>query len=292
MYPCIRREVIINGNRQEDKHSPPDHERVDMAPPAPRKVRVGGRPGARYGSPMPGTSAERKPGAPAEHREVPPSTRRQQRRAEMFGLIKQAARTLLSAGGPDAVSVRAIAREIAVTPPAIYRYYASIQDLVEELRADILAELDEWLGIVRDKVADDSPATRAAELVKAFRRWVVDHPGEFWLVLRPGSGDSEFIASAREPRIAARFLREYLCAREYALDSCASCASSGCRAEGDIPGSALAEFMPIWARLVGTVIMEISGQEKWLPVPVAKADSESFFEAQIAQVSAQFTDPP
>jgi AcrR family transcriptional regulator len=201
----------------------------------------------------------------------------------MFATIKRAARVLLTAGGPDAVSVRAIAREIGVTPAAIYRYYSSIQELVDELRTDILGELDTWIEFVHDEVSGGSPTTRVSEMVKAFRRWAIEHPREFWLALSPSSPDRSGFAAVpdREPRVAARFFREFLRSREYDVPP---------GPQSDLTGPALNGFLSAWARLLGLVTMEISGQGKWMPV--ATADSEALFEAQLAELSVLLTSNP
>src|SRR6516162_8400069 len=115
------------------------------------------------------------------------ATWRERHRAEMSARIRQAARLLLTTGGADAISVRAIARDIGITPAAIYRYYPSIQALVDELRADILDELDAQVKSAHDKAHADSPASRIGEMAQAFRQWAIEHPKEFWLALGPGS---------------------------------------------------------------------------------------------------------
>ena len=51
------------------------------------------------------------------------ATRRERLRAETEREIRQAARALLVERGRDAVTLRAIARELGITAPALYRYY-------------------------------------------------------------------------------------------------------------------------------------------------------------------------
>ena len=52
--------------------------------------------------------------------------RRERLRREMTDEIIGTARALLEKDGPSAISVRAIARQVGVTGPAIYRYYPSL----------------------------------------------------------------------------------------------------------------------------------------------------------------------
>lgn len=50
-------------------------------------------------------------------------TRRERLRTATLAEIKEGARRLLVTGGVDAVSLRAIARDMGMTAPAIYRYF-------------------------------------------------------------------------------------------------------------------------------------------------------------------------
>src|SRR6266852_9413743 len=88
------------------------------------------------------------------------STRRQRLHAEMATQIRSVARISLRTGGVNAISLRATARVIGVTPAAIYRYYPSWRALIDSLRNDILEELDAQLGFVRSQIRGDYPTTR------------------------------------------------------------------------------------------------------------------------------------
>jgi len=52
-------------------------------------------------------------------------SRRDRLRAATVQEIKQTARRLLVSQGPDAVTLRAIAREMGMTAPGLYRYFSS-----------------------------------------------------------------------------------------------------------------------------------------------------------------------
>lgn len=57
--------------------------------------------------------------------ETPGLTRRDRMRAATMEEITTTARRLLVEQGPDAASLRAIAREMGMTAPGLYRYYSS-----------------------------------------------------------------------------------------------------------------------------------------------------------------------
>lgn len=119
-------------------------------------------------------------------------SRRERVRAATVEEIKAAARSLLVAHGPASVTLRAIAREMGMTAPALYRYFPSHEDLVRTLVADIYDELADALERTRDTVPADDPAGRLVVMSRRFRRWGVTHPAEFSLVFAsPVPGGAE-----------------------------------------------------------------------------------------------------
>ena len=56
---------------------------------------------------------------------APPPPRRDRMRAATMEEITATARRLLVEQGPEAASLRAIAREMGMTAPGLYRYYSS-----------------------------------------------------------------------------------------------------------------------------------------------------------------------
>src|SRR5438552_14448990 len=79
--------------------------------------------------------------AGAEPGAVQPPSRRDRLRAATIDEIIQTARQLLVKDGPEAVSLRAIAREMGMTAPGLYRYFGSHEELLRHLCAGIFTEL-------------------------------------------------------------------------------------------------------------------------------------------------------
>jgi AcrR family transcriptional regulator len=100
--------------------------------------------------------------------------RRERLRKEMIDEIIGAARLLLEKDGASAISVRAIARQVGVTGPAIYRYFPSLDALLSALRESVVSEL---CAVVES--AGDQPGGMAIQ----FRRWALDHPASFGFAL-------------------------------------------------------------------------------------------------------------
>src|ERR1700745_3274247 len=72
---------------------------------------------------------------------VQPPSRRDRLRAATIDEIIQTARQLLVKDGPQAVSLRAIAREMGMTAPGLYRYFGSHEELLRHVCAGIFTEL-------------------------------------------------------------------------------------------------------------------------------------------------------
>jgi len=93
---------------------------------------------------------------------VQPPSRRDRLRAATIEEIIQTARQLLVNDGPEAVSLRAIAREMGMTAPGLYRYFGSYEELHRHLCAGIFTELG--ADIHRAIEAAEPPEGRAGEL--------------------------------------------------------------------------------------------------------------------------------
>ena len=79
----------------------------------------------------------------AEPGSAQPPSRRDRLRAATTEEIIQTARRLLVASGPEAISLRAIAREMGMTAPGLYRYFGSHEELLRHVCASIFTELGE-----------------------------------------------------------------------------------------------------------------------------------------------------
>lgn len=99
--------------------------------------------------------------------------------AAMNDRIVDAARALLADG--QEVSLRAVARSLGVTAPALYRYAASHEDLVRMVAVAIDADVGDRIGAAAAAYPDDPAAAIIAAAVE-FRRWALSSRREFSLV--------------------------------------------------------------------------------------------------------------
>ena len=112
-------------------------------------------------------------------------------RAQMRQEVKEAALRQLAEGGPGALSINAIAKELGVSGPALYRYFTGREALLTELILDAHADLTAALT-----AADGLP-----ELAAAYRFWATSHPHRYRLLF--GALRSDSLAEAARRTMAA-----------------------------------------------------------------------------------------
>jgi AcrR family transcriptional regulator len=96
--------------------------------------------------------------------------------------IRDTARAVLIEHGPDGLALRAIARQMGMSAPSLYRYVESRDHLIDLVVADIYNELREALEQVRDTAEPASCGVQFVAVAREFRRWAVHHTAEFGLL--------------------------------------------------------------------------------------------------------------
>ena len=115
----------------------------------------------------------------------PAATRRERVRVETTAEIKQAAWADMARNGPSALSLRAVARDMGMAPSAIYRYFASRDELLSALIIDAFNALADTLDATYERVRAAGVTKSGQEflaLAAAYRRWALNHPTEYRLV--------------------------------------------------------------------------------------------------------------
>lgn len=105
---------------------------------------------------------------------------RAQTHAATKARIVAAARALLVNRGE--VTLRAIARELGMTAPALYRYAASHEELVRMVALSIDADVAERITRASDLQPDEDHAGRLIAAAVEFRHWALTNREEFALV--------------------------------------------------------------------------------------------------------------
>lgn len=107
-------------------------------------------------------------------------TRRERQREATYAEIVAASRALLAESAE--LSLRAVAARMGVTAPALYRYVANYQELVDLVAFEIDKAATATFAAAADTLPADDHAARLLASVTEFRRWALANPREFGLV--------------------------------------------------------------------------------------------------------------
>lgn len=236
---------------------------------------------------------------------IPPA-RRDRMRAATMEEIMATARRLLVAQGPQAVTLRAIAREMGMTAPGLYRYYSSREELVRHVIADMFRELASDITRAiqetpRPAAADEESARRAhvaAKMVAAcseFRRWALARQEEFALafgVPLPGIDDGRRdIAEQCALEFAGTFYALFLemwhtihfpvpATEEISPLLVPQLRRFRDVLQTDVPEGAVLVFLRCWVLLYGAVSMEVFGHLQF-----AMVDPSPMFELTLGDLA-------
>jgi AcrR family transcriptional regulator len=196
-------------------------------------------------------------------------------RAQVREEVKGAALRQLAEGGPAAVSLNAIARELGVSGPGLYRYVAGRDALLAELAADAFA----------DATAAVTGSTDLRSFAQAFRAWALAQPHRYRLLFVAPSATP----AHREDDVVTRS-HELMRALVAALDGPHPRPAPALRRQLEVwaaeregtlePGAAL-HGIAVWAALHGFVALEVEGNFASMGL-----DPDLLFEAQLAALGA------
>lgn len=200
-----------------------------------------------------------------------PMTARARARAELLDEIKAAGRRQLAEVGASELSLRAVARELGMVSSAVYRYFASRDELLTALLVDAY----DALGAVVEEAAADRRGgfeARWVRVASAIRTWAVAHPHEYALLFGspvPGyQAPGATIAAASRPPVAALgVVADAVAAGEVDLRRTAPI-SRPLRADldrlraglpGAMPDEVLARCLYAWTQVFGGLSFELFG---------------------------------
>lgn len=200
-------------------------------------------------------------------------------RSQVQDEVKQVALRQLAEGGPAAVSVNAIAKELGLSGPALYRYFPSRDALLTALVLDAYDDFAAELGEATATRRELAPLERLRTFVTAYRGWAKAQPYRYHLLYReplPGypAQATELVAAARELMVVAVEVIDGL--GRAATPTMTSDRASDATSNPDELGLRGVTF---WARLHGLVDLELNGNYASMHI-----DPAVLYEYEITQL--------
>ncbi|MCX5612979.1 MULTISPECIES: TetR/AcrR family transcriptional regulator [unclassified Streptomyces] len=192
------------------------------------------------------------------------TTPRERYRVQVRAEVKERAWEQIATAGATALSLNAIAKQMGMSGPALYRYFASRDDLITELIRDAYRSLADTFRAAAGSGDESGAGADLAALAHALRGWALEDPQRYFLVY--GTPVPGYQAPDDVTAIASEIMATL-------LDACAALPSDGPAApfathlEGHrqwaqghpAPASTLHRALIFWTRLHGVLSLELAG---------------------------------
>jgi AcrR family transcriptional regulator len=213
-------------------------------------------------------------------------TRRERARAATIEEIKSTALALMHEQGTTDVRFTDIAREMGMTPPALYRYFDDRDDLLTALITDAYGALGAHVATARDSVAEDDLAGRWVAAATAYRDWAKSEPQQFALILglpvpgyvAPQEGPTTEAAKDAMAQLADLFVRAANLGRlgppllnEVSPDMVRCAHDKHPELDGIVPPESFQAMIHAWATLHGITSLDAYGHLDWMSVEARDA---------------------
>ncbi|WP_328327699.1 MULTISPECIES: TetR/AcrR family transcriptional regulator [unclassified Streptomyces] len=210
-----------------------------------------------------------------------PTTPRERYRAQVRAEIKQHAWEQIASAGTSALSLNAIAKQMGMSGPALYRYFAGRDELITELIREAYRSLADAVRAASGSGPDLAAAAHA------MRAWALDDPHRYFLVYGtpvPGYHAPDDITAIASEIMAAL------------LDACAALPSDHPPTPFEThledhrewahghpaPPAALHRALTVWTRLHGVLSLELAGHFTGMGI-----DPGQLFAAELHDLLAQ-----
>jgi AcrR family transcriptional regulator len=207
--------------------------------------------------------------------------------------IKAAALRQLEEHGVEGISLNAVAKELGMTGPALYRYVSSRDGLLAELVVDAWEELAAALVSAAEENHGASAAKRLGAIGLAYRTWALAQPHRYRLAVQTQLGSGE-VAPERVIPAAERGMSVIL----DAIDGLPKASkpktkpAAALRAEletwtrrvggAELPPAILLRGVTFWSRLHGLVSLELDHH-----LASMQLDPELLYRAELAELGAE-----
>lgn len=210
--------------------------------------------------------------------------------------IKDTAWKQIAAFGAPALSLRAIARDLKISAPAIYNYFPDRDALVTALIIDAFTSFGDSQLAARDVVPADDLVGRFKAIGLAYRDWAHTHPQRYQLIFGtpiPGYEypvEKVFPSSARSIMALFSVVENFRATGKLTINTYPT-VKKEYQAHFDLWRSQIGDLHPvshfvamvIWSRVHGIVSLEIQGN---LP-PFGKKGDE-LYRFELESIAKQF----
>ena len=206
-------------------------------------------------------------------------TRRERQRASTVEEIKEVARGLMRTHGTTDVRFTDIAKEMGMTPPALYRYFADRDALLTELIAEAYRELGRQVAEAREQCDPDDIGGRWIAAGTAYRNWARRESEQFALILgmpvpgyvAPEDGPTTDAAKDAMAQLSLLFVRaaelgvlQEPLVRDVSDEMAACAADKHPELGGLVPPESFQAMIQAWATLHGITCLDAYGQFDWM----------------------------
>lgn len=210
--------------------------------------------------------------------------------------IKETAWKQIAEFGAPALSLRAIARDLGITAPAIYNYYPDRDALVTALIIEAYTSLGNCQFAARDAIPEGETMARLRAVGMAYRQWALENPQRYHLIFGtpiPGyeAPMMEVLPSAARSLSALVSMIDDLRVQGMLNAENFPSVQSEYEAQfeawkgyaGNYDILSLSVAMLVWSRVHGLVSLEIAGN-----MPPFGVDGAALYQYEIELVIGQF----
>ncbi|MGY0019975.1 TetR/AcrR family transcriptional regulator [Streptomyces sp. cg35] len=211
-------------------------------------------------------------------------TPRERYRAQVRAEVKEHAWEQIATAGASALSLNAIAKQMGMSGPALYRYFAGRDELITELVRDAYQSLADTFRETTEAAGSRADLTALAH---ALRDWALADPHRYFLVY--GTPVPGYHAPDDITAIASAIMATL-------LDACAALPDTAPPAAFDThieahrqwadghpaPPAALHRALSVWTRLHGVLSLEAAGHFTGMGF-----DPGQLFEAELQDLLAR-----